>query len=138
MSATKLLVHDNNNPAQHLPLAGNFFVRYPICSLNLAPYAMVGGSGTWNGHGTGYGNVGAGVEYRFTDNIGVFVDGRYLLRWHWQRCSTSAAVSVSPSNPGKTDKLSKKAGLLSSPAFFLFSGKSGWLCSRRARLQSSV
>lgn len=70
--------YDNNNSAQHLPLAGNFFVRYPICSLNLAPYAMVGGGGTWNGHGTGYGNVGAGVEYRFTNNIGIFCDGRYF------------------------------------------------------------
>ena len=70
--------YDNNNTAQHLPLAGNFFVRYPICSLNLAPYALVGGGGTWNGHGTGYGNVGGGVEYRFTDNVGIFVDGRYF------------------------------------------------------------
>ena len=26
----------------------------------------------------GYGNVGGGLEYRFTDHIGVFVDGRYF------------------------------------------------------------
>lgn len=69
--------YSNNGTAQHLPLAGNFFVRYPICSLNLAPYALVGGGGTWDGHGTGYGNVGAGLEYRVTDNVGIFCDGRY-------------------------------------------------------------
>lgn len=70
--------YSNDGSAQHLPLAGNFFLRYPICSLNLAPYVLVGGGGTWNGHGTGYGNVGAGLEYRVTNNVGIFVDGRYF------------------------------------------------------------
>jgi hypothetical protein len=70
--------YDNNGTAQHLPAAGNFFIRYPICSLNLAPYVLVGGGGTWDMNGTGYGNVGAGLEYRFTDHIGAFVDGRYF------------------------------------------------------------
>lgn len=70
--------YSNQGTAQHLPLGGNFFIRYPICSLNLAPYIMVGGGGTWNGHGSGYGNVGGGLEYRFTKNIGIFVDGRYF------------------------------------------------------------
>ncbi len=70
--------YDNNGVAQHLPIGGNFFVRYPICSLNLAPYAMVGGGGTWDGYGTGYGNVGGGLEYRFTPNVGLFADGRFF------------------------------------------------------------
>jgi hypothetical protein len=70
--------YDNHGTAQHLPVAGNFFVRYPICSLNLAPYLLVGGGGTWDWKGTGYGNVGLGLEYRFTDHIGAFVDGRYF------------------------------------------------------------
>ncbi len=69
-------VYSGNN-GQWLPIAGNFFIRYPICSLNLAPYVMVGGGGTWDGHGTGFGNVGGGLEYRFSDNIGLFADGRY-------------------------------------------------------------
>lgn len=63
---------------EHFPLGGNFFVRYPICSLNLAPYVMVGGGGAWDGYGKGYGNVGGGLEYRFTNNVGLFVDGRYF------------------------------------------------------------
>jgi len=58
---------------------GNVFLRYPICSLNLAPYAMVGGGaayGTGSGHGLGH--VGGGLEYRVTDNIGLFSDARYV------------------------------------------------------------
>jgi hypothetical protein len=58
---------------------GNFFLRYPICDLGLAPYAMVGGGaayGTGSGHGLGH--VGGGIEYRATDNIGVFSDCRYV------------------------------------------------------------
>jgi hypothetical protein len=70
--------YDNNGTAEHLPLGGNFFVRYPICSLNLAPYAMVGGGAAWDGTTIGYGNVGGGLEYRVTKNIGLFVDGRYF------------------------------------------------------------
>jgi len=70
--------YSNNGTAEHLPLGGNFFVRYPICSLNLAPYAMVGGGAAWDGNCYGYGNVGGGLEYRFTKNIGIFADGRYF------------------------------------------------------------
>ncbi|CAN5740620.1 hypothetical protein BH09VER1_BH09VER1_10650 [soil metagenome] len=72
--------YDNQKFGSILPLSGNLFLRYPICSLNLAPYIMVGGGGTWStagGQGTGFGNVGAGLEYRFTKNIGIFTDGRY-------------------------------------------------------------
>lgn len=59
---------------------GNFFLRYPICSWNLAPYAMVGGGGSYGGNrtGVGFGHVGGGVEYRITNNIGVFTDARYM------------------------------------------------------------
>jgi hypothetical protein len=70
--------YSNNGTAEHLPLAGNFFIRYPICSLNLAPYAMVGGGAAWDGTCVGYGNVGGGLEYRFTPNVGLFADGRYF------------------------------------------------------------
>ncbi|HEY8901712.1 MAG TPA: hypothetical protein VIM61_14975 [Chthoniobacterales bacterium] len=70
--------YDNNGTAEHMPLAGTFFVRYPICSISLAPYLMVGGGAAWDGTTIGYGNVGGGLEYRVTKNIGLFVDGRYF------------------------------------------------------------
>lgn len=70
--------YDNGGTVEHMPLGGNLFFRYPICSLNLAPYVMVGGGFGWDGTTIGYGNVGGGLEYRLTNNIGLFVDGRYF------------------------------------------------------------
>lgn len=70
--------YGNNGVGEHLPVGGNVFFRYPICSLNLAPYAMVGGGASWDGFGKGYGNVGGGLEYRLTNNIGLFGDSRYF------------------------------------------------------------
>jgi len=65
---------------------GNLFLRYPICSLNLAPYLMVGGGANYgNGRwapgiaGQGFGHGGGGLEYRVTENIGLFSDARYLF-----------------------------------------------------------
>lgn len=63
--------------------AGNLFLRYPICAWNLAPYLMVGGGANYGNvgirdGGQGYGHVGGGLEYRVTENIGLFSDARYL------------------------------------------------------------
>ncbi len=72
-------VYSNDGTASWLPLNGNFFIRYPICSINLAPYVVVGGGADFQQgrHSIGFGNVGAGLEYRLTNNIGLFSDGRY-------------------------------------------------------------
>jgi hypothetical protein len=59
---------------------GNVFLRYPICSWNLAPYAMVGGGAFYGtAKSVGFGHVGGGLEYRVTDNIGIFSDARWLF-----------------------------------------------------------
>lgn len=60
--------------------SGNLLLRYPICAWNLAPYALVGGGATYGckRQGHGFGDVGAGLEYRFTNNIGIFTDARWL------------------------------------------------------------
>lgn len=58
---------------------GNVFLRYPICSWNLAPYAVAGLGGLYgNGKSVLAGTVGGGLEYRITDHIGVFADARWL------------------------------------------------------------
>ena len=55
--------HDNGGTTAHMPSAGNFFLRYPICTWHLAPDAMVvGGGGAWNPDGIGYGNVALTAE----------------------------------------------------------------------------
>jgi hypothetical protein len=72
---------------------GNLFLRYPICQWNLAPYIMLGGGANYGNVpnlavpggaryrmvGQGFGHVGGGLEYRVTQNIGVFSDARYMF-----------------------------------------------------------
>ncbi|MBE2179797.1 MAG: hypothetical protein IAE97_04940 [Chthoniobacterales bacterium] len=59
---------------------GNLFLRYPICSWNMAPYAIIGGGARYGdgGRGKGVGTVGGGLEIRLTDHIGLFGDARWL------------------------------------------------------------
>ncbi|HEX4085956.1 MAG TPA: hypothetical protein VHY22_13665 [Chthoniobacteraceae bacterium] len=45
----------------------------------LAPYIMAGGGGQWDGRAEGTGNVGGGVEVRFSRHYGVFVEGRWVI-----------------------------------------------------------
>lgn len=59
-------------------LQADLLFRMPICSWNLAPYLMVGGGGNWGPLSQGDGNVGAGLEYRMTPNLGLFADCRWL------------------------------------------------------------
>lgn len=53
--------------------------RYPFEKIHLAPYAFGGVGGTFNSESQFSGNLGLGVEYRFTPHIGVFTDGRYVI-----------------------------------------------------------
>jgi hypothetical protein len=67
-----------NGPAVY-HLGGYGILRYPIESLRLAPYALVGGGAGLGGTSFGYFNVGGGLEFRITPNIGTFVDSRWYL-----------------------------------------------------------
>jgi len=69
----------NHNGSTYDNLQGNLIARLPIESWHLAPYAIAGGGATWGAHNAqGNGNVGVGVEYRFTHTVGLFVDSRYI------------------------------------------------------------
>jgi len=92
-----------NDPADYgytrWQTAATAIFRYPICSWNLAPYLMVGGGAQYGNvpnidagaafgfpnqvryrmAGQGFGLVGGGLEYRVTENIGLFSDLRYLF-----------------------------------------------------------
>jgi hypothetical protein len=59
--------------------SGNLIVRFPIGDTGLAPYAYGGGGYRWDPVSTWFGQVGGGLEFRFTRNIGIFVDARYVL-----------------------------------------------------------
>ena len=59
--------------------SGIFQLRYPICSWNLAPYALVGGGVTCNGSNWGNVQVGGGLEWRPWHHLGFFADGRAVF-----------------------------------------------------------
>jgi hypothetical protein len=69
----------NGNGKAYDNFSGNLIARLPIESWHLAPYAFAGGGATWGNHATaGNGDVGGGIEYRFTKNVGLFIDSRYI------------------------------------------------------------
>jgi len=84
LSNGNLLIKDrrlfgNSNRSTANQVTGNLILRYPfegpICG---APYIFGGGGGVFDGKSTGFGDVGLGVEFRVTPNMGFFTD------WRWQ------------------------------------------------------
>lgn len=65
---------------QHV-LDGNLVLRYPVRSLCIAPYLILGGGLNVDGRTEGNFSVGGGVEARCPEIscVGVFADGAY----HW-------------------------------------------------------
>lgn len=59
-------------------LSGSLIGRLPIGHTGLAPYAFVGAGHKFDPVVATYEHVGAGLEYRFTPNIGIFIDGRFV------------------------------------------------------------
>ena len=62
-------------------VTANFVIRYPleICNVCFAPYIFGGGGGLFDGEKVGFGDAGAGVEWRATENFGVFADWRWVF-----------------------------------------------------------
>ena len=60
-------------------VGGNLLFRIPIGNTGLAPYAFGGAGHSFDPVVATYGDFGAGLEFRFTHHIGVFVDGRYVI-----------------------------------------------------------
>jgi hypothetical protein len=60
-------------------LEANLLLRWPIEDIHLAPYAFLGGGYDFGDIGSWKGDLGLGLEYRFTPHIGLFADGRYVL-----------------------------------------------------------
>ncbi|MBV9462611.1 MAG: outer membrane beta-barrel protein [Verrucomicrobiae bacterium] len=57
----------------------NIFFRYPIQEWCLAPYAFIGPDGHLDGEKEVGGHAGLGLEWRFWEHVGAFIDGRYNL-----------------------------------------------------------
>lgn len=58
----------------------DLILRYPLEIGNhfcIAPYVFGGGGGQFDDKKSGTLNAGAGIEYRVTPHVGLFVEGRY-------------------------------------------------------------
>lgn len=65
--------------SEHHQFDGSLILRYPITSICVAPYVMVGGGFSTNSDQEGDYHVGGGIEARFEslNCLGVFADGAY-------------------------------------------------------------
>lgn len=59
--------------------SGNLILRFPIAETGLAPYIFGGGGYQFDYARQDFGQAGVGVEFRFTHNIGLFADTRYVM-----------------------------------------------------------
>ena len=56
--------------------SGNLLLRLPLGESGFAPYILGGGGHQFDAAKLWFGQGGAGMEYRFCHNIGLFVDAR--------------------------------------------------------------
>ena len=59
--------------------SGNLILRLPIGETGLAPYIFGGGGYHFEEIKQSFGQAGGGLEFRFTQHVGLFVDARYVL-----------------------------------------------------------
>lgn len=55
---------------------GNLLLRLPLGQSGFAPYALGGGGHQFDAAKLWFGQAGGGMEYRFCQHVGVFVDAR--------------------------------------------------------------
>jgi len=59
--------------------SASLLLRFPLGKSGFAPYAFGGGGRQFDFVEAWFAQAGAGMEYRFTRNIGAFVDARWVL-----------------------------------------------------------
>lgn len=57
----------------------NLIVRFPIDSAHIAPYIYGGAGRQFDPSELWFGQAGAGLEVRFTRQVGIFADARYVF-----------------------------------------------------------
>lgn len=56
--------------------SGNLILRLPLGQSGFAPYVFGGGGHQFDAAKLWFGQAGGGLEYRFTQHVGIFVDAR--------------------------------------------------------------
>ena len=59
--------------------SANLIVRFPLGNSGFAPYVLGGGGRQFDPTRLWFAQAGAGLEYRFCRNVGLFTDGRYVI-----------------------------------------------------------
>jgi hypothetical protein len=59
--------------------SGNLILRYPIVQSGFAPYAFGGAGHEFDQVQQTFEQGGAGLEFRFLHDLGIFVDARYVF-----------------------------------------------------------
>jgi hypothetical protein len=59
--------------------SANLTLRLPLGQSGFAPYVFGGGGRHFDDVKTWFAQAGAGMEYRFTPNVGIFIDARGVL-----------------------------------------------------------
>jgi hypothetical protein len=59
--------------------SGNLILRLPLGQSGFAPYAFGGGGYQFDMTRLWFGQFGAGMEYRFTPHVGIFLDARAVV-----------------------------------------------------------
>jgi hypothetical protein len=72
--------YSENSPGAWVDSASvNLLLRYPVGDSGFAPYALGGAGYRFDDVTAWFGELGAGMEYRFTPHMGVFLDARAVL-----------------------------------------------------------
>jgi hypothetical protein len=59
--------------------SGNLIARLPLGNSGLAPYIYGGAGHKFDPINLSFAQAGGGIEFRFTHNVGLFVDARYVF-----------------------------------------------------------
>jgi len=70
---------ENGSPTFVDSASANLLLRLPLGQSGFAPYALGGAGYRFDNVKAAFGEFGAGIEYRFTPNWGVFVDAREVV-----------------------------------------------------------
>jgi len=71
----------SENTAYHFidSASGNLIGRLPIGDTGVAPYIFGGGGHEFDEVEQNFAQAGGGIEFRFAENLGFFVDARYVF-----------------------------------------------------------
>jgi hypothetical protein len=76
---TFALANHNNTESD---VGGNLVLRLPIAQTGFSPYIFGGGGSEFTYRSEGYGDGGAGLEFRFSRMFSIFGDGRFAAPNH--------------------------------------------------------